>query len=252
MTIIPVVFVVLFWFFPESPQQLLKNKQHLEAEKALRFYRNIDEKDAQLNSELQSEFEKFKSIAQQNESNPPLKLADFRKYFILYYYSNTFLYCFLLFLKYKTVTPAALRAMSICPFLMAVNQFSGAFAISNYAETIFKQTGSTIDPQISAIVFAAIQVVGTYIAAQLMDKVGRKVLLLVSLTGGIVALLITGSYAYLVQCGYDMTALNWIPLVSLSCFIFTTSIGMLPAPYVMLAEVIPQKVSTAQTFTRFV
>lgn len=132
--------------------------------------------------------------------------------------------------------------MMICPFLMAVNQFSGAFAISNYAETIFKESGSTIDPQISAIVMAALQVLGTYVAAQLMDKVGRKVLLLTSLSGGIVALLVTGVYSYLVKNGYDVSAFNWVPLVSLSFFIFICSIGILPAPYVMLSEVIPQKV----------
>lgn len=133
--------------------------------------------------------------------------------------------------------------MMISPFLMAVNQFSGAFAISNYAETIFKDTGSTIDPQVSSIVMAAIQVLGTYTASQLMDKVGRKVLLLVSLSGGLLALLVTGAYSYLAKHGYDVSAFNWVPLVSLSFFIFICSIGILPAPYVMLAEVIPQRVT---------
>lgn len=80
MAIVPVVFVVLFCFLPESPQQLLKNKNNAAAERSLRFYRNIDtNSNAELNGQLQSEFEKFKSIAQQNESNPPLRVADFRK-----------------------------------------------------------------------------------------------------------------------------------------------------------------------------
>lgn len=141
------------------------------------------------------------------------------------------------------MNPRALRALCICPFLMAVNQFSGAFAISNYAETIFKGTGSSIDPQVSSIVFASLQVVGTFTASQLMDKVGRKVLLLVSLVGGMLALLVTGAYSYLAQHGYDLDAFSWVPMVFLSLFIFLTSIGILPAPYVMLAEVIPQNVS---------
>lgn len=131
----------------------------------------------------------------------------------------------------------------ISPFLLAVNQFSGAFAISSYAETIFKDTGSTVDPQMSSIVMAATQVVGTYTASQLMDNVGRKVLLVVSFSGAIVSLLITGTYSYLAKHDYEVAAFNWVPVVSISLFIFICSIGMLPAPYVMLAEVIPQRVS---------
>lgn len=146
-----------------------------------------------------------------------------------------------------SVTPVALRAMMICPFLMAVNQFSGAFAISNYAESIFKDTGSTVDPQVSSIVMAAMQVVGTYTASQLMDKVGRKVLLLVSLATGMLALLMTGAYSYLAKHDYDVSAFNWLPVVSISFFIFVTSIGILPAPYVMMSEVIPQRIRRIAT-----
>lgn len=126
---------------------------------------------------------------------------------------------------------------------MTVNQFSGAFAISSYAETIFKSTGSDFDPQISSIVMAAVQVVGTYTASQLMDRVGRKVLLLVSLGGGCVMLLLTGTYSYLAKCDIDVGDFNWVPVVSISSFIFLCSIGILPAPYIMLSEVIPQRVS---------
>lgn len=133
--------------------------------------------------------------------------------------------------------------MMITPFLMAVNQFSGAYAIITYAETIFKSTGSTVDPQMSSIVMAAIQVVGAYAASQLMDKVGRKILLLISLSGGFVALVITGTYSYLAKHDIDVSAFNWVPVVSISSVIFVNSIGLLPAPYVMLSEVIPRRVS---------
>lgn len=143
----------------------------------------------------------------------------------------------------SAVNPVALRAMMISPFLMIVNQFSGSFAISNYAETIFKSTGSTFDPQISAIVMAAVQVVGTYTTSQLMDRVGRKVLLLVSLGGCCIAHLITGIYCYLAKHDYDVNAFNLVPIISISTFIFMSSIGILPVPFIMLAEVIPQRVS---------
>lgn len=49
-----------------------------DAEKSLRFYRNIKTTDDAINNQLiNDELEKFKTIAQQNESQPPLTVADF-------------------------------------------------------------------------------------------------------------------------------------------------------------------------------
>lgn len=128
---------------------------------------------------------------------------------------------------------------------MAVTQFSGSFAISNYAESIFKSTGSTIDPQVSSVVMASMQVAGTYAASQLMDKIGRKPLLLLSLVGCFFALVIAGTFCFLANREYDVMAFNWIPVVSISLYTSFNSIGILPVPYVMMSEVIPQRVRLA-------
>lgn len=136
-----------------------------------------------------------------------------------------------------------MRAMLISPFLMGVSQLSGGFAITTYSVIIFKKTGSTIDPNMSAIVMAVIQVCGTYTAANLMDRVGRKILLLISTGGGIVALITTGIYAFLFHEGYDVSAFSILPLISISFFVFICAIGILPVPYVMVAEVLPPKVN---------
>lgn len=93
----------------------------------MRFYRNCRRgfKDEEL--VLRDEFEKLKAIAAQSQSSDKLKFSEF-------------------------LTPTAFRAMLISTFLMAVSQFSGLFVITNYAVTIFKETGSTLDPNVSSIV----------------------------------------------------------------------------------------------------
>lgn len=194
-----------------------------QAENSLRFYRNCRSGDKEQEDSLKDEFEKFKAIATHNETDDKLRMSEF-------------------------VTPTALRAMLISPFLMAVSQFSGSFAISNYAVTIFKQTGSTMDPNVSSIVMAVIQVFGTYSASQLMDKVGRKVLLLTSTAGGCMALLVTGTFAYLARQGYDVSSFSILPVISISFFVFICAIGILPVPYVMVSEVLPQRVRDIETF----
>lgn len=210
-----------------------------DAENSLRFYRNIRATDDELNNQLiNDELEKFEIFVKKNDQSPSLTVSDFGNQtwcvFLIVFRLTEF--------SIFTVNPLALRALLICPFLMAVNQFSGAFAITTYAETIFKRTGSNVDPQISSIVMAAMQVVGTYTASQLIDKVGRKMLLLVSLSGCFLSIVIAGTYSYLAIHEFDVLAFNWVPVVSISCYISIGSIGILPVPYVMMSEVIPQRV----------
>lgn len=125
---------------------------------------------------------------------------------------------------------------------MAVNQFSGTFALVNYAATIFKESGSNFDPNLSAITLACLQICGTYCTSLIIDRVGRKCLLVVSSGGSALGLAVMGTYSYLSKNGYDVGALNMVPVISLSFVIFIASIGLIPIPYVIIAEVLPRKV----------
>lgn len=127
--------------------------------------------------------------------------------------------------------------------LMAINQFSGCFALINYSATIFRDSGSEINPNVSSIILAAVQILGTYVSTILVDRVGRKILLIVSAASTSGGLAIMGLYSYLDKHGWDMQALDWVPVTSLSFVIFIASIGILPLPFVVLAEVLPQNVS---------
>lgn len=140
------------------------------------------------------------------------------------------------------VTLKALRGLLICSTLLAVAQFSGTFTLSNYASTVFAETGSNIDPNVSSIFFGCIQVLGTICASSFIDRLGRKALLLISTAGSATALLTTGAYAYLNSLGHDLRAVSWLPIVSLSFFIFIAAAGLSPVPYVLLSEVLPPRI----------
>lgn len=58
---------------------------------------------------------------------------------------------------------------------MFLNESCGCFTMINYTATIFKYSGSIIAPKLSAIIVAAIQLVGTLVSTQLVDRLGRKV-----------------------------------------------------------------------------
>lgn len=59
--------------------------------------------------------------------------------------------------------------------LAILNQFCGCIAMSNYTANIFKESGSTLSPNNSAICVGVIQLIGSFVAMNLVDRAGRKV-----------------------------------------------------------------------------
>lgn len=147
------------------------------------------------------------------------------------------------------VSKESLRAFTSVLVLLSVLQLSGSYIISSFAATIFQRTGSTIDANVSSIVMGALQVAGTYVGSHLIDRVGRKTLLTVSMFGATMSHATTATFVYLNTSGHDVRAFNALPIVSISFFIFINAIGMLNVPYVLMAELMPAKVSAEAVVT---
>lgn len=67
------------------------------------------------------------------------------------------------------------RAFIIGVGLSILYEFCGAIAMLNYSAIIFKETGSSMSPNMSAIVIGTIQLVGSIVTTNLVDRAGRKV-----------------------------------------------------------------------------
>lgn len=147
-------------------------------------------------------------------------------------------------MSFVTVQWKAIKAILIGFALTGINLFSGTFAMINYTSTIFAASGSTLDPNISSIVVAAIQIFGVYGSTILVDRIGRKTLLIFSTSGSFIGLLSLGIYSYLNDAGYDLTSCNWIPLISFSTFVFISCFGILPLPFIVLTEILPAEVKS--------
>lgn len=132
--------------------------------------------------------------------------------------------------------------------LVFIFRFSGGSVTIHYASTIFMESGSTIDPNVSTVIMGTLLIVGQLSATILMDIVGRKTLLMLSAAGGCISLLLTSTFTYLVVHGIDLTSYNSVPVVFLSIFKLSNSIGMGAIPPVMIPELLPRNVSTTKRF----
>lgn len=84
----------------------------------------------------------------------------------------------------------------------------------------------------------------TFIATILVDRAGRKVLLLISATTMMIMLAALGAFFY-IQDTDEETAktIGWLPLTSLCIYIFAFSVGFAPVPWILASEVYSKEMS---------
>lgn len=80
---------------------------------------------------------------------------------------------------WNAATPAAIKGLFISIFVMALNQFSGIFAILTYAGNILEACGTSMDIKYVLILIALINICGNITSFIVVDMAGRKVIILI-------------------------------------------------------------------------
>lgn len=126
---------------------------------------------------------------------------------------------------------ANLMALIISLALMLFQQFSGINAVIFYAQSIFESAGSTLDPAVCTIIVGVVQVVMTVSSALLIEKAGRRILLLQSSIMMGLCLIVLGVFFFMKDNGKDVSNLTILPLGSVVLFIICFSLGFGPIPW---------------------
>lgn len=131
---------------------------------------------------------------------------------------------------------ANLKGMLISLSLQFFQQCSGINAVIFYTVPIFKSAGSTMDAAVCSIIVGVVQVIMTYISGLMIERAGRRILLLFSSSIMAVCLAILGTYFHLKDHKHDVSNIGWLPLLSVVMFIVVFSIGYGPIPWLMMGE----------------
>lgn len=145
---------------------------------------------------------------------------------------------------------AAMKGLGIGTAMPFFSQMSACFAIVNYAVLVFKKAGTSLDPYASSIVLAVAVLIGSLTTTYLADKLGRKLLNFISMTGSAVGLLTLSLYHYLHLSGYDVSAFSAVPVICLSFVAFISSAGIIPLTVVVCVENMPPKVIEISDITK--
>ncbi|CAL7946279.1 unnamed protein product [Xylocopa violacea] len=202
-----VLFLVTFYWMPESPVWLVGQGRKQEAVRALEKLRGP-------RYDPKQELNEIQKAAEESTGKKP-SLREMAK------------------------DPATKKAMVACFGMMFFQQASGVNAVIFYTVMIFEASGSSMAPDLASIVVALVQLVMSGVAALIVDRAGRKPLLMISTSIMSASLIALGYYFKLKDGGDDVSALGWLPLTSLIVFMVAFSIGLGPVPWMLTGEMFP-------------
>ncbi len=141
----------------------------------------------------------------------------------------------------ELLSPLLRSAMIVGIGLAIAQQITGINTVIYYAPTIFKFAGlsSASVAILASVGVGVINVVFTLIAMHLIDRVGRRPLLLISLAGMTISLFVLGLAFKLPQFS---GSLGWIAVISLMIYVGSFAVGLGPVFWLVLSEIYPLRI----------
>lgn len=205
-SILPLVFFAIFSLMPETPYYLIKVGRLDEAKKNLLKLQSVNTtKDA-----LEKQFLQIQECVDYDMRNKSSIFDLFKE-------------------NYR-------RSLFIMLGIKALQQFSGITAIDSYMQTIIGESKSGLSPQVSSLIYGVIQIPGVLLSAALVDRLGRKPILIISSLGCAIAMISEGIYFYLQSTDADVSSITWLPTTGIILFALMNNFGVCTLPYVYLGE----------------
>ncbi|GJM89779.1 hypothetical protein PR202_ga05999 [Eleusine coracana subsp. coracana] len=131
--------------------------------------------------------------------------------------------------------------------LLVLQQLSGINGILFYASSIFKAAGLT-NSDLATCALGAIQVIATGVTTSLLDRAGRRILLIISAAGMTLSLLAVTVVFFLKDSmphDSDMYyILSMVSLVALVAYVIAFSFGMGAIPWIIMSEILPVSIKS--------
>lgn len=222
--IIPAIFAVTFFWMPESPMFLVSKGEIGKAETSLRWLRGLDK---EKNIDIERELNQMKEFVNESLSKKTIQVTKNSK-------------CRVLNARIANVdvrSPTA-KAVRIILGLMTFQQLSGIEAVIYYTVDIFDEAGSSLSSSICTIIVGILQLISTYIPSLIVDRAGRRILLILSEFGMAVSLFVLSLHFTMQTNHVEVLWVGWIPLVAVNMYIIAFSVGFGPLPWLIMAELL--------------
>ncbi|XP_049809580.1 facilitated trehalose transporter Tret1-like [Schistocerca nitens] len=196
---VPLLFLVTFFWVPESPYYLLAKGRDEDAAESLRsVYHDQAWQASQENIRSNCSSNKAVEDSKVNEASV-LDLFRSRR---------------------------CRRALASSLGVLCAEQLAGINAVLFYTQSIFDAAGGDVDSRVAPIIVNGAMLLESCVTPFLVDRLGRRPLLIFSSTGMSVALTVLAVYFYLSDTGKSVKNIGWLPLTALVFYIVTYTAGL--------------------------
>ncbi|KAB2002191.1 hypothetical protein ERO13_D11G047100v2 [Gossypium hirsutum] len=198
------------FFIPESPRWLAQMGMTDEFEASLQVLRGFD-------TDISVEVNDIKRAVASSRKTTTIRFADLRRR--RYWYPLT-----------------------VGIGLLVLQQLSGINAVLFYSSNIFERAGVK-SSNVATFGLGLIQVIASGVTTWLVDKAGRRVLLMISSSGMTLSLLLvaTAFYVegYILEDSVIHSVMGIMSLVGLVAFAISFCLGVGAIPWVIMSEILP-------------
>lgn len=225
-SVVPFLTFIGILFAPESPVWLMTNGKTEEAEKASNWLNGVDKPIVKASAIVASLQKNLVAEGQTSESTQDTSAH-------LSFFGE---------LKTKQVW----HPFVLCLVVMIFQQWSGVNAIIFNTVTIFNAANVAIDGHLATNIVGAVQLIATFMSILVVDKAGRRILLLISGIVMAIPMASIGAFFYMFSDPETTNVelrgqLEWVPLVSLIVYMIGYSIGFACVPFLLLGEMLPAR-----------
>ncbi|CAG9570622.1 unnamed protein product [Danaus chrysippus] len=205
---ISIAATILVFKAPESPAFLVKLEKYEEAAETVAYLRGLDKNDKTVQNVLdcmKDEEALFKSL-------PNITFASI--------------------FKNRTWR----RALFLITATFVFHALNGTYVIVTYASTILISTGVKfeISPEVQTFSFPIFMIVGSLLLAAIVEKVGRKPLLIGSFLITAICMALIVIMMILQERGWNVP--SWLPVLAIVMAVSMYGAGVSPLPYIIMTE----------------
>lgn len=203
----PACLVIFMFFMPETARWLLAHNKEERAERTLTWLRGP-------NVKIEGEIKEIKESFDHQEK------MSFREF----------------------LNPSILRPFCISMALHFFQQTTGINAVMFYCATIFQTAGFQNESTMVSILIGLIQFLASAVSLLMIDRGGRRFLLIVGGTGMFVSCFAMGAYFFMTindAASYPGIEISWLAVTSIAVYIVGFVMAWGPCTWLIMSEIFP-------------
>ncbi|XP_050671494.1 facilitated trehalose transporter Tret1-like [Leptidea sinapis] len=208
--LVPTVMFFIFLVMPETPEYLVKQGKIEEAKAVLAWLRGVKATDRSVERDIDSIVKVDKQTQADAKSVWKIIWSD----------KPTF------------------KAFIITLVIKISQQFDGYLIVLIYASFVTEKAAETISLELSpnkqVMIIGVAQLVGSILATCIVEKTGRKLLLVSTSVAVGVGMLLLSGWFYFTSAGFWLP--GWLPVAAMCICIFADAAGFQPISYIIITD----------------